>query len=312
MLSERVAAFVAGESRDSFEELALAVFRAWHERSASYRELCTARGVTPDRVTDWREVPALPVPAGATAPGRHLKRSAPGQTDLRRLVIDHSFPDACLRGMSRPAVLSLVPPADGRAPSSETLLVDHVLSSWATHSTVAAATRGVEVAKARSFLAARQRDRLPTLILGNTAALARLLEGLELRGLRFRLPAGSRVVESDARATGKPELLARLAEWLAVPAESVVRLYEPGEMPTPHYAGHGRDGEPRPFRPPPWVRVRILDPSGGAAVSTGETGRVAVFDLAGLDDTAHVLTGDAGMAGEAGFHLVDNPAAPTA
>ncbi len=47
----------------AFSELALTLFARQYERCAPYRRYCDARGKTPATVTDWREIPHLPVTA---------------------------------------------------------------------------------------------------------------------------------------------------------------------------------------------------------------------------------------------------------
>jgi len=315
MLMERVAAFVRGRSGDSFEELALEVLRFQYERSAPFRDLCDERGETPERVSDWRDVPMMSAPACASPGSRREDKPVEEQPyrDLHRTVIDHSFPAACLEGMGRPPVLSLIPAGEDPAEPGSVFMAEHVLRTWAApDSRAALARRGVEVAKARGFLAARQRDRRPTLVLATSATLAQLLEALDRRGLLFRLPPGSRVVEADGRGSGSRQLLSRLAEGLAVPAEGVVREYGADGLTSRFYAGHSRQGEPRPFRPPPWARVRILDADTLAEAPAGTEGLISVFDLAGLGAAPHLLTGDLGIGGEDGFRLAAGKAPPTA
>lgn len=312
MLTERIVAFVRGESSESFEELALAVFRHEYETIAAFRELCDERRATPERVSDWRQVPAV---STSPDPGLGHDREAPEEApdgDLRSIAIDHSFPAACLENMGRPPVLSLISPDDAARATGPEFLAARVLRDWAApENLVAVATRGVEAAKARSFLGARQRDRQPTLVLATSETLAQLLEAFDRRGLRFRLPPGSRVVEAGARLPGSPELLARLADGLALPAEGLVREYGTGALASRFYAGHSRTGKARPFQPPPWARVRILDADTMAEVSPGTVGSISVFDLASACRVAHQLTGDLGTAGADSFRLVAGGVPPT-
>jgi hypothetical protein len=65
---------------------------------------------------------------------------------------------------------------------------------------------------------------------------------------------------------------------------------------------HG--GDPDRFLPPRWTRVRTLDPMSLQPLTAGETGLLAVFDLANLSSAVHVLTEDLGRLDGAGFRLV--------
>ena len=294
MLVERVTRFVRGASRETFEELALAVFRAQYERGGPLRELCDRLGATPDRLSDWREVPAMEAVDGPPSEDGPL-------VELRRAVADRSFRAACLRGLDRPPVLSLIPTGDDAPDPGSAFLARRVLDTLAAPESLAAAGRGVEVAKARSFLGARQRDRRPTLVLGTGEALDRLLEALDRRGLRFRLPPGSRVVAAARRGGADGVPLARLAEGLGVPPEAVVVEYAVPGVVTRLYVGHGPRGNPLPFVPPTWARARILDAAGRDELPAGAAGAIAVFDLASVSATAHRLTGDRGTAAGGGF-----------
>lgn len=314
MLVERIAAFIRGELGDSFEELALAVFRAECERSAPYRDLCERRGAAPERVADWRQVPAVPAAThDHLAPGHGAAAAERRRRDLLQAVVDRSFATACLAGLNRPPVLSLLPTAGEPTDPGPGLVAERILGAWAApDSRSACSRRGIEVASARSFLAARQRDRRPTVILATPETLARLLAALDRRGLRFRLPPGSRVVESGRPGPQGPQRLSRLAESLAVPAEAVIRDYGAPGLASRFYAGHDRNGEPRPFRPPVWTRVRLLDRRTPAEVPVGATGRIAIFDLAAVGGPPCLLTGDLGKGGgEDGFRLAGGSPGPS-
>lgn len=297
---ERIAAFIRGEQEASFSALALELFRAQWQRHGRFRELCEARGASPDTVLEWRSVPPLAAAElGGQDPGEGQE---PDRCALARLAAERSFPTGFTQGLGRPPLLSLAPPDGG--PGGGARLAQWALAAWAApDSLTAAARRGVEVAKARSFLGARQRDRRPTVVLGTTTALRQLLAALDRRGLRFRLPAGSRVIAADGDGQPDSELLAALAESLAVPAESVLREYAPPGTPTRFYAGHGRRGEPLPFAPPPWARARVVAPDTLAERPAGDEGLIALFDLASAAPPAHRLTGDQGITAEDGFLL---------
>ncbi len=114
-LVSRVQQFLTSPAGASFEELALAAFAWQHERIEPFRRLCEGRGVSPQTVTDWRQVPPVPAavfksltlsaaPAepdavtfrssGTTAGERSVHHQP--YPDLYRAVIDASFPRFCL------------------------------------------------------------------------------------------------------------------------------------------------------------------------------------------------------------------------
>jgi hypothetical protein len=334
MLRERVAHFIADPGSGSFDELALAAFAFQVERIAPYRRLCAARGASPGRVASWREVPPVPAAAFrtlelATDPPVETFRSsgtASGAArgvhlqpypELYRRAIDASFPRWCLADLpagGRLPILSLVPERAALPDSSLSFMAGHVLARWGSpESATAMGPRGVEVAKARSWAAARQRDRRPGLVFATAFALAGWLAAIERQDLRLRLPHGTAVFETGGfkgrtAEVSRADLLARLAERLGVPAASVVREYGMTELSSQCYTAALAGGDPDLFVAPPWVRVRALDPETLAEQPPGEPGLLAVFDLANLGSAVHVLTEDLGTTDGGGFRLLGRAA----
>ncbi|HXU47109.1 MAG TPA: acyl-protein synthetase [Thermoanaerobaculia bacterium] len=327
-LIDRIARFLGDPASDSFDDLALAAFRFQVERIEPYRRLCEGRGIDPDRIASWREVPLVPAAAFKTlelaaAPAVETFRSSGtgGERsvhrhpfpDLYRQEIDASFPRFCLaprqENFDRPAMLSLVPSREQLPDSSLSFMIDHVLARFSgPHSLTAVGPRGVEAAKARSWAGARQREGKPVLVLATALALDQWLAALERLELRFRLPAGSAVFETGGfkgRATeiAREDLLARLEHRLGVPRGRVLREYGMTELTSQCYTEALAGGDPDLFVTPPWVRVRILDPETLAEAPAGIPGLLAIFDLANVGSAVHLLTQDLGTAEPGGFRL---------
>ncbi len=341
MITERISRFVQSASTapdtESFEELALAAFAFQFERIAPYRRLCEGRGVTPASVADWRQVPTIPAAAFKTlelaaAPAVEVFRSS-GTTsgsageirsvhhhpypDLYRQVIDASFPRFCLPHLPPPArlpVLSLIPTRAQLPDSSLSFMADHILARHGSaESATAFGNRGVEVARARSWAGARQREGRPVLVLATAFALVQWLDGFDRLDLRFRLPPGTVLFETGGfkgRTTeiGREELLHRIAERLGVPAGQVVREYGITELTSQCYTRALYGEDPDLFVAPPWVRVRILDPETLDESPAGKPGLIAVFDLANLGSAVHLLTEDLGVSDGMGFRLLGRAA----
>lgn len=332
MILDRVSRFVSEPASNpdsaSFDELALDAFAFQFERIEPYRRMCEGRGTVPGSVSDWRRVPPVPTAAFksltlAAEPSREVFRSS-GTTagggearsihhhpypDLYRLTIDASFPRFCLPYGNIP-MLSLIPAREQLPDSSLSFMIDHVLARWGPpESATAFGLRGVEMAKARSWAGARQREGKPVLVLATAFALAQWLEGLERMGLRFRLPAGSAVFETGGfkgrtQELPREELVERLGTWLGVPPGGIVREYGMTELTSQCYTRALLGEDPDLFVAPHWVRVRILDPVTLEEAPAGAPGLIAVFDLANLGSALHVLTEDLGVAEGEGFRLL--------
>jgi len=325
MLADRVAAFIRSPVEEEFDPLALEAFAYQYQRIEPYRRLCDRQGATPACIDHWSRVPAVPTLAFKSleltaAEPRETFRSS-GTTgasrsvhhhpfpDLYRLVIESTFPSSLLKQGPGFVMLSLIPTRKQAPDSSLSFMVDHVLRTWGTpDSVVAFGPQGIEARPTRSFLAARQRDRRPTLVLTTAFALLQLLESLTRLDLRFRLPPGSRIFETGgykgrARAIDRTGLLAQIQERLAVRPEAVVREYGMTELTSHFYTRVLDGGDPDLFLPSAWTRVRILDPETLEESPEGKTGLISVFDLANIGSAVHLLTEDLGEAEGGGFRL---------
>lgn len=331
MILDRVSQYIQAPASASFEELALEAFAFQFERIEPYRRLCEGRGITPGSIADWRRIPPVPTAAFksltlAAEPAREVFRSS-GTTaeedrsvhhhpypDLYRLTIDASFPRFCLPLGSPVPMLSLVPTREQLPDSSLSFMIDHVLSRWGSpESATAFGSRGVEVARARSWAGARQRTGRPVLVLATAFALAQWLDGLERLGLHFRLPPGSAVFETGGfkgrtQELTREELLERIGTWLGVAPGAVIREYGMSELTSQFYTRALLGGDPDLFVASPWTRVRILDPVTLEEAPAGTPGLIAVFDLANLGSAVHVLTEDLGVTEGDGFRLLGRAA----
>ncbi len=323
-----VESYVRRPGADAFDALARQAFAHQFESIEPYRRLCQERGVSPENLSSWAEVPWVPVTAfrslalhagppletfrssGTTAGEAQRGVHHHPYPDLYRATIDASFPRAVFAGIGRPDALSLVVPRNLSTESSLGFMIDHVLRTHAGPGSLEAfGPRGVEAAKARSWLGAHQRGGQPVAILTTGFALVELLDALERLGVRFRLPAGSVVFETGGlkgrtREVSREDLLSGVEGWLGVPRQRVVREYGMTELTSQFYTEALAGEDPDRFVPSPWTRVRILDPESLAPVADGTPGLIAIFDLANLGSALHLLTQDLGVAEQGGFRLL--------
>jgi hypothetical protein len=333
MIAERIAAFVEGHGNERFDELLRAAVAFQVERLAPMRRLCRSRGIDPSRIGDWRQVPAVPASAFkaiklCAAEEREVFRSS-GTTEgtrrsvhyhpfpaLYRTVIDATFPVYCLPRLERPPALSLVPSREQLPDSSLSFMVDHVLRRHAGDDRVTAVNEsGVLGREAMAWLGRRQRSGEPGLILATALALLELLDALDEAQRRFLLPPETVVFETGGlkgrrRTVTRDQLLERVSSRLGVPASAVVREYGMTELTSQAYTGvlFGDDAEL--FFTPPWLRAHVLDPESLEEVPAGETGLLALFDLANVGSVLHLLTEDLGAidARTGGFRLAGRAA----
>jgi len=99
-----------------------------------------------------------------------------------------------------------------------------------------------------------------------------------------------------SREVPKHELHALLTERTRVPRERIVNEYGMTELLSQLYEpvlAEGLSGADR-HAPPPWLKVRALDPVTLEPLDEGEEGILAFFDLANVGSVSHILTQDVG------------------
>lgn len=319
---------------DAFDELAREVFAYQFEHDPVYRSFCANRGRTPATVDHWTGVPAVP-----TTAFKHL-RPGPDDLDAERVFLtsgtsrgarrgEHAVPDlelyrasalppfraALLPDRARLPVVALVPSPGDVPDSSLSAMVGFVVDEMGAGEWFVDPDAGIRVEELLARLERAEEAGEPVLLVGTAFAFVHWMDALDERDRRFRLPEGSRIMETGgfkgrSRTLEKDELYRGLEERLGVPAARIVNEYGMTELLSQFY-------EPVLTRPeampapterwhvgPPWVRTRVLDPRTLEPVDPGHEGILAHFDLANLGSVAAVLTEDRGVEVEDGFRVL--------
>ncbi|RMH54110.1 MAG: hypothetical protein D6679_14230 [Candidatus Hydrogenedentota bacterium] len=138
----------------------------------------------------------------------------------------------------------------------------------------------------------------PVLVIGPAFSFVRLIDS----GGTEPLPDGSLVIETGgykgrSRTLEKREFYEALSRYFEVPEERILSEYGMCEISSPMWEEpplRAGEGARRGFRVPPWVRVKILDPATLRERDEGRAGVIAILDLANLDSSIGILTGDWG------------------
>lgn len=322
---------------DEFNRVALRVFAWQYARNTPYAAFCDRRERTPDSVAHWTQVPAVPTAAFKEVPlvagdvaaadavfrtsGTTQGAEKRGTHHVLDVSIYHfalipNFAACVLPDGAELRMLSLVPSAQEIPDSSlshmASVLVDRLGSRDSGF--YATATHGIDDARLHDALRAAERDAVPVCLLGTSFAFVHWLDRLDSRGDRFRLPPGSRLMDTGgykgrSREVDEHAMRATYEDRLGIPPSHCVNEYGMTEMCSQFYdsslrtALRGRAGERRKLVPP-WVRTRIVDPETLEPLPPGSTGLLQHFDLANVGSVMAIQTEDLGITQDDGFRLL--------
>jgi hypothetical protein len=328
-LDRRLEAYIEGsDDRDEagFDQLARELFADQYEHNAPYRRYCRARRLDPDRVTTWTQIPPVPLSAFkeltlACAPPEHAAAvfMTSGSTDPRRRGRNHHphlrLYDASLRvnfahwflpDRDELRLLVLNPRPEEQPESSLAYFLGRLVDFFgAAGSDFFVGSGGLELDRVCAALRDAESTGIPVGLLGASFAYVHLLDGLEQRGVSFRLPAGSRVLDTGgfkgrSREVSAEALRAWCGERLGVAEPLCVNYYGMTEISTQYFdttlrdSGLGSPGRPRHKVAPPWTRIRVVDPGTGQPVDVGEQGLIVHYDLANRGSCLAVTAEDVG------------------
>jgi len=312
--------------------LALDIFAYQYAYLPAYRRYATARGATPARLSDWRQIPAVPAPifkrtryaAFPRDATRRVFRSS-GTTGQRRaeLVLDTLvLYDAALvppierfllPDGARLPWIALLPDPARVTDSSLAYMVGRAAGSLATGVRFLLEDGAPAPERIAATLAEIAGRGEPICLLGTAFAFVHLLDTLRAEGTVLPLAAGSRIMETGgfkgrSRTVERAELYAELCAHFDLPPRAVVGEYGMCEMSSQFYDDSLRRGvddpaAPRIKHPPPWVRTRVVDPVTLEPVADGETGILIHLDLTGRGTALQLMTEDLGRRSGDGFEL---------
>ncbi len=334
-------------SSHGFDALALELFRIQFAANAPFRALCQARGVSPDDVVDWRGIPAVPTDAfkeadlsclapdrrtavfhssGTTQqrPSRHfhgVESLALYEDSLKpwfhRHLLGKDAPGGIAAGLR---FVSLTPPAAAVPRSSLVHMLDVVARGSGDDDPLFAGridadgSWSIDADVVLEALASAETTGRPVLLLGTAFNFVHLVDLLSARGIRRRLPEGSRVMETGgykgrSREIPKDELHALITAGLGLPSGRIVTEYGMSELSSQAYEAWDGERGARSFAFPPWARAVVVSPETGREVEEGGTGLLRIVDLANAWSVMAVQTGDLAVRRGAGFALLGRAAA---
>lgn len=336
-LRERLLAVIGAGSPladDEFDALARDGFRHQYERNAPYRAFCDRRGVAPADVQHWLEVPAVPtdafkaaplvcgppeeaeavfVTSGTTAGARRRGRHYFPELALYDAALLESFRAHLLPDRGRMRLLSLVVAPDEAPHSSLSHMAGELMRvCGAEHSDFFFGPEGLDAERLGSALERAVAEHEPVCLLGTSFAFVYLLDALHESGRAYRLPAGSRLMDTGGfkgrtREVERGELYRHLQDALGIEQAACINEYGMTEMSSQFYDGVAGWAPPvaeRRHVGPPWVRTVAVDPETLRPLPPGEPGVLRHCDLANLHSVMALQTADLGVVDGAGFRVL--------
>jgi hypothetical protein len=335
-LTEQVADFLGraepgADGEAELERLALQVFAFQFEAIAPFQRLCRSQGATPERVTSWRQIPAVPAEAfkvyslfaGEVTEIERTFRSS-GTTDPSRSSQAHfsraglELMDAAVAAGARRALFPegqrarvlVLAPSPEQAPHM--IMVHgmaHLMKTFGLPgSRFMLGPKGLDFDELWRELDGCQRENVPVALFGSSFGFVHFFDWLEAQGKKLALPDGSRLMDAGgykgrSREIGRAQFVTWAAAMCGVPATRVVNLLGMTELASQLYdqvavRGGGEAGA-RCKLGPPWVRTLVVDPrrrgpDGPEEVAVGELGLLRHLDLANVERPLVVQSEDVG------------------
>jgi hypothetical protein len=325
-----------------FEPLALEIFAYQYGHNEPYRHFCDAAGATPTSVATWADIPGYPTDAfkseivasfetekavqaimtsGTTRPNQRgrIFRDETGQRLVfaanRTMTGAYLFPDFAPDQRCR--ILLLVPSLEIAPTMGMAIGLDQSRQHFGTADSMFLVGRtGVDVKRLVAALRESESSGVPICIIGATSAYVYFFKACREKGMRFRLPHGSRVCDGGGYR-GRFGIVTRddyyelVADVLGVPGHHCVNTLGLGETATNYFDDTlrgcllGRPEAPRHKVSPPWTRTQVFDIESREACPPGKVGLLRHYDLCNLPTVIGVQSDNLGVMDErGGFEII--------
>jgi hypothetical protein len=330
LLTDLLACIASDDASDeAFDQMALALFAYQYQNNLPFQRFCQQRGKTQRTVRHWTDIPAVPIngfkdltlscvpieqaervfmTSGTTrgdVKGRHFHPSL----SVYDASMTQNFAERFMLGEEK-IRMGILFPSEREMPNSS---LAHYLSlavqTFGTpESHYLLTPNGLDDGRVLAELERAERLGEPYALLGASYSFVHLMDMLQQQGRRYRLPPGSRVLDTggfkgQSREVAMEDFYAQLSSTLGIPRSDCINMYGMTELSTQFYDA-GNATLPSVKSGPHWIRSRVLDPLSGLEVPPGEQGILAHCDLGNFNSVTTILTEDVGVAVDGGFLLL--------
>ena len=306
-LESQILAYIEDSESASFNDLALEIHAFQKEHCEPLRAYSESVHSAPKT---WREIP--PVPTGAFKDARRpivastlaatktfLTSGTTGETRGAHHFLSTRLYEASilacwqdLKLPNLPLICLTQPPTI--APDSSLI---HMFATLGGRFAIGS-DGNLDPAKLQTLLTHTQE---PILLAGTALAFLHLFESRA----DIKLPEDSYALETggykgSGRDIAKANLYALFEQHLGLPPGRIINEYSMTELSSQFYT----TGLGHPHRAPHWLRSRVVKPGSSEEVRDGETGLLAIYDLANLGSSLAIMTRDLAVRRGTDFELL--------
>jgi hypothetical protein len=338
-LDEKIIAFIRKgldhQDSEEFNQLALQVFDLQFKYIPVYRRYCEKREMTPEKISYWDQIPPLPtdvfkvmevsmLPSHmvrtfmTSGTARPEERGKVGYDEGGLRLMDATIYEAASTFLFPDKIKTILLII---APSPET--VPHMIMAYGMNrlkeyfglpeSRFLVGKEGFEVKVLIEELRRSEREGPPVTICGGSFGFVNFFDHCREKGLRFRLPPGSRTLDAGgfkgrSREVNREEFVNDCEVFLGIKKKYCVNLLGMTELSSQFYDNTLRNFHkglqlPRAKVNPPWTKTLVVDPDMLEPLPPGKTGLLRHFDLANRGHIAAILTDDLGRMTAEGFEV---------
>lgn len=340
-LDDDVMEFIHGDpesqNEERFNELALREFELRYHISKPYTEYCKRRNLSPETITHWEDIPAVPSPefrdfilslpnkraeqiclvSGNTIPKhgrqkifqdkRAIELTNSANTILTRLFL---FPD-----VEKMKILLMVPSPKMAPLMDKAIGLEKVRLKFGTpDSRFLISPLGLDIKTLLSGLRQSERTREPLALIGITGALIQFFNVCEKEGIKFSLPQGSRICDMERRRgqfgeCSNEEYFRRCRDIMGIEEDFCINVLWICESSTIYFDNVLKNylsgiKKRRCKENPPWTKTIVVDTREFKRLPKGEVGLLRHYDLTNRNLGFAVQTANLGFETEDGFDVM--------
>lgn len=302
---------------NTFNSLAISVFKNQHDQNLVYRQYCDSLGKNPSNLSHWHDIPAVPTDVFkledypiVTFPIENTHKTFLTSGTTTEVKGQHHFPslefyeNSIKSGwdeldLPHPSQAIFLTGSPEQAPQSSLSHMMGVLSdSFAENATWAIGVTGkIDFDKINLAIKIAIKKNEPVALLGTALAFLYLFDQLDSS---ISLPPGSWAMETGgykgtSRHLEKEDLYQLFEQKINLAPDSIVNEYSMTELSSQFYTR----GLGRPHTGPSWTRVRVIDPLTETDALPGEPGHLVIYDLANFHSVMAIRTQDIAVRSEA-------------